>query len=238
MNEYRIDGLTIRENIMRLSNNGNKKFTESLHPGVENVLGIRVPDLRVLAKKIAKDDWKTFLKSAPTDYMEERMLIGMVISNIKVDDVDEYLLIVDQFVKIINSWSVCDTFDFSGQTSFVKKNSEKVWKYLYNYMNSANEYEIRFGVVMPIKYYIDEAHITQYIEKLLSIKHEGYYVRMAIAWALSTCYIKFPEITYFYLANGVLDNGTLKKTIQKICDSFRVSDENKTKVKLLREQLK
>lgn len=38
MKEYRINGLTIKENLLQLAGNGNKKFTESLHPGIENVL--------------------------------------------------------------------------------------------------------------------------------------------------------------------------------------------------------
>ena len=33
MNEYCINGLTIKENLLRLAGEGNKKFTESLHPG-------------------------------------------------------------------------------------------------------------------------------------------------------------------------------------------------------------
>ena len=58
MNEYCINGLTIKENLLRLAGEGNKKFTESLHPGIENVLGVRVPALRQLAAQIAKDDWQ------------------------------------------------------------------------------------------------------------------------------------------------------------------------------------
>lgn len=234
MTEFIIEGHTIREHILLLSNNGNRKFTEDLHPGVENVLGIRIPELRALAKKIAKDDWPAYLKSASTHYMEERMLIGMVIANVKVDHVDEYLSLVDGFVRIINSWSVCDTFDFYGKSSFVNKNRDRIWNYLNDYMDSRNEYEIRFGVVMAQKYFIDDNYIVAYINKLLSIKHEGYYVRMAIAWALSTCYIKFPKVTYPYLIRMKSDRETLRKTIQKICDSFRVSQEDKDLVKLLR----
>ena len=56
MDEYRINGLTIKENLLQLAENGNKKFTESLHPGIENVLGIRIPALRRLGAQIAKDD--------------------------------------------------------------------------------------------------------------------------------------------------------------------------------------
>lgn len=52
MDEYHINGLTIKENLLQLAENGNKKFTESLHPGIENVLGIRIPALRILPKEI------------------------------------------------------------------------------------------------------------------------------------------------------------------------------------------
>lgn len=62
MDEYRINGLTIKENLLQLAENGNKKFTESLHPGIENVLGIRIPALRRLGAQIAKDDWESFYR--------------------------------------------------------------------------------------------------------------------------------------------------------------------------------
>ena len=54
MDEYRINGLTIKENLLQLAENGNKKFTESLHPGIENVLGIRIPALRRLGAQLPK----------------------------------------------------------------------------------------------------------------------------------------------------------------------------------------
>src|SRR5699024_4372949 len=91
MDEYRINGLTIKENLLQLAENGNKKFTESLHPGIENVLGIRIPALRRLGAQIAKDDWESYLQTADTYYMEERMLQGMVISNLRMKDIEAYL---------------------------------------------------------------------------------------------------------------------------------------------------
>ena len=66
MEEYRLEGLTIKEHLLRLAEQGNKKFTESLNPGVEHVLGIRVPHLRKLAARIAKSDWETYLDTADT----------------------------------------------------------------------------------------------------------------------------------------------------------------------------
>ena len=107
--------MTIKEHLLQLAERGNKKFTESLNPGVEHVLGIRVPDLRKLAARIAKDGWEAYLDTADTYYMEERMLQGMVLGCIRPDaDIEVYLHRVTCFVWNINSWSVCDTFKFGG----------------------------------------------------------------------------------------------------------------------------
>lgn len=131
MDEYRINGLTIKENLLQLAENGNKKFTESLHPGIENVLGIRIPALRRLGAQIAKDDWESYLQTADTYYMEERMLQGMVISNLKMKDTQAYLSLVARFIAIINSWSVCDTLTFTANNGLwtrTRKGSGYFWK--------------------------------------------------------------------------------------------------------------
>ena len=78
MEEFRLDGLTVKEHLLILAEEGNRKFTEGLHPGVEHVLGIRLPALRKLAARIAKADWESYLDTADGFYMEERMLQGMV----------------------------------------------------------------------------------------------------------------------------------------------------------------
>ena len=96
----------VKAELLRLAEQGNKSFTQSLNPGVPNVLGIRIPQLRELAKKIAKGDWETYLATADTYYMEERMLQGMVLGCIRPDkDVEVYLERVTRFVRLINSWS-------------------------------------------------------------------------------------------------------------------------------------
>ena len=111
MEEFRLDGLTVKEHLLILAEEGNHKFTEGLHPGVEHVLGIRLPALRKLAARIAKADWERYFDTADGFYMEERMLQGMVLGCIRPDeDVEVYLHRVTRFVWIINSWSVCDTF--------------------------------------------------------------------------------------------------------------------------------
>lgn len=233
--EYRLDGLTIKEHLLQLAERGNKKFTESLNPGVEHVLGIRVPDLRKLAARIAKDGWEAYLDTADTYYMEERMLQGMVLGCIRPDaDIEVYLHRVTCFVWNINSWSVCDTFKFGGGKRFIEANKGRLWEYLKTWMRAEGEYEIRFGVVMAMQYFIDEEHIEELFSLYNAIRHEGYYVRMGVAWALSVCFVRFPERTLAYLKQNTLDNFTYNKALQKIIESYRVDTGTKDVIRAMK----
>ena len=68
MEEFRLDGLTVKEHLLILAEDGNRKFTEGLHPGVEHVLGIRLPALRKLAARIAKQTGSATL-TQPTGFI-------------------------------------------------------------------------------------------------------------------------------------------------------------------------
>ena len=225
--------LDIKAELLRLAEQGNKPFTQSLNPGVPNVLGIRIPLLRKLAARIAKGDWKVYLTTADTYYMEERMLQGMVLGCTRPDrDVEVYLERVTRFVHMINSWSVCDTFKFGGGKKFIEANRDRLWQYLKDWMQAKGEYEIRFGVVMSMQLFIDEEHIDELLRLYDGIRHEGYYVKMGVAWALSVCFVKFPDITLRYLQGpNSLDNFTYNKALQKITESYRVDAASKQTIK-------
>ena len=59
------------------------------------------------------------------------------------------------------------------------------------------------------------------------VEREEYYIRMAIAWLLAECFIKYPEVTLAYMKVSRLPRWTYNKTISKICDSYRVDEETK-----------
>ena len=227
MKAFTINDRSIKDCLKVLSARSNKTFTESLHPGIEHILGIRMGDLRQLARDIAKNDWRSYLKSADGYYMEERTLQGLVLSYVYCEDVNEYLCYVDAFVKVINSWSVCDSFAFAGGQKFVTEHRKEIWLVLTRYMLSTHEYVARFGVVMSMKYYLNAEHLPLLFAQYAKIAHNGYYVRMAIAWALSVCFVKFPTQTIGFLKTESLDDFTHRKTIQKIRESYRVSAEQK-----------
>lgn len=231
------DGSTVRQRLLSLRANGNKQFTEKLHPGVENVLGLRVPDLRKLAKEIAQADYKTYLSAPGNFYMEERMLHGFVLGLIPVRNTDDYLDEVAKFVRIINSWSVCDTFVFSGRQKFVCKDEKKIYSWLTAWLESEAEYEVRFGVVMLMQHYLTEPYLADILQRFSCIRHKAYYVSMALAWAISVVIVKFRKEGMAWLRSRPVDIETMKRSIQKCIDSYRISPELKEELRAMRKEL-
>lgn len=202
-----------------------KKFNESLIPGEHGSFGVRTPYLRETAKKIAKDDWQEFLKVATTDTYEERLLQGYVIGYAKCD-IETRLKYLETFVPKINSWAVCD--GVCAGLKAVKKDLPRFLEFLQPYMRSREEFELRFALVCLMDYYITDEYIDMTLKFLAGIKHDAYYVKMAAAWGLSVCFVKYREKTLEYFTHGkICDDWINNKAIQKIRESFRAADEDK-----------
>lgn len=206
-----------------------KKFTASLIPNINNVMGVRLPVLRKIAKDIYENEnWHKFLQCDNCEFMEEVMLQGMVIGLIKKEPL-EILNYVREFVPKINNWSVCDSFCCS--LKFTKNNKKLVWDFIQPYFDSEKEYDIRFGFVMLLSYFIDDEHIDSVLKIADKFKDKRYYAQMGVAWAISVCYVKFPEKTFEYLKHSNLDKQTYNKSIQKIRESYRIDKNEKEKLK-------
>ena len=239
---YRIQGVTITEHLLQLAQRGNRPFTERLHPGIPGVLGVRLPDLRQLAKSIIKQgDLAHYLHEAEQgasspeeDFMEARTLHGIVLGLAPVTSLEEYLLHLERWVSRINSWSVCDCFSLPQAKKLLSQHSDTLWHFFLDHLQRREEYEVRFGVVALMQYFIDAEHIDELLRHYLAVSHEGYYVRMALAWAIAECYTFYPTETHFYLAEKRFEPWVHNKAIQKICESRRIDPDTKTLLKALR----
>ena len=208
------------------------KFSSKLVPGKEGIIGVRLPRIREISKAIIKDDWESFLKEEPSNF-EEEMLRGFVIASAPMD-VENRLEYTTDFLNIIDNWSTCDSF--CAAWKFKKKDSEKVYDYFSSLIKTGDEYRMRVSVVFRMDHFLDEDHVGDILQDILDFKHEGYYYKMGAAWAVSFCFIKFPEITTTYLSSPKMDVWVCNKSIQKICESFRVSDERKAAVRALKRK--
>ena len=193
-----------------------REFSNKLLPGIDNIIGIRLPILRKLAKEIEFNE-------LTDDTFEEIMLQGMIIGNIK--DIDEVIDKIKIFVPKIDNWSVCDSF-VSG-LKITKTNLDKMYDLIINY-KSGTCYEKRFLLVMLLNYYLNDEYIDRVIDIILSIEYSEYYTMMALSWLISKMYINYKDRVIYLFETDKLSTEVINKSISKIKDSCLVIKKDKT----------
>lgn len=208
--------IPIKQRLQALAEPDYRVFQAGLLPGVDNLLGVRLPSLRRLARELAREEGAACLSRLTEDSFEETMLQGMVIGCLP-DRPETVLPLAASFVPKITNWSLCDSF-CSG-FKLAARCPGIVWDFVLPYLSSEEEFAARFGVVMLLFYYVDNDHIDRVLELLGTVEQPGYYARMAVAWALSVCYVRFPEKTLAWLEECRLDDFTYNKALQKAVES-------------------
>lgn len=222
----------IKKDLFKLADEKYKQFQSNLCPNTNNIIGVRVPILRNYAKDLYKKyQFDELLKNIDNEYYEEIMLQGMIIGLAKKEKIEKIQKAIEDFIPKIDNWAICDVF-CSG-LKIVKDYKPQMWDFIQKYLKSKKEFEIRFAVVIMLEYYIEEEYVDEILKKLDTTKHEGYYVKMAVAWALSICLIKFYDKTIKYLKISKIDNFTYNKALQKARESYRLTQEEKEYIKKL-----
>lgn len=200
----------------------NKKITFTKY----KMIGVRVPVLREIAKKIAKGDFLSYLDCSDRRYFEEILLEGFVIGFIK--DYEIFLKYFMKFLPYVDNWAVCDmcisSFKIIGKRAELFKNE------IFTLVSSKNQFYVRVGIISLMDYYISEDNLSMIFNTLDNIKIDGYYIEMAMAWLISVCFIKYPISTEEYLKNNKLSDSVINKGIQKIRDSRRVTKRDKDRL--------
>ncbi|WP_331676837.1 MULTISPECIES: DNA alkylation repair protein [Eisenbergiella] len=221
----------IKEQLSLLAEPAYRDFSSSLLPGTEHILGVRLPALRKIARKLAKENWLENLARCTQDSFEEIMLQGFIIGYAKAP-LPDILEQIAAFLPKINNWSVCDSFCITLKAA--GENPAEFWDFLQPCILSGEEFTVRFAIVMLLDYYITPEYIDRLFPIFDGISHEGYYVKMAVAWAVSMCYVKFPEKTESYLGRCRLDDFTYNKSLQKITESLSVDKETKKRIRAMK----
>lgn len=225
----------IKEKLLELADSKYKEFHSGLCPGTDNIIGVRVPVLRNYAKELGKEyEISELLKQIDNEYYEEIMLQGMLIGLAK-QDFETMQKQIEEFVPKIDNWAVCDVF--CAGLKATKKKKEEMWHFIQKYLLSDQEFEIRFGVVMILDYYIEEDYLEKDFKIFDAITSQAYYVQMAVAWAISIALIKFYDKTIKYLENAKLDNFTYHKALQKAIESYRITDDRKEKLRQMKKRV-
>lgn len=201
-----------------------QKFNSNLMPTVEKsaVFGVRTPILRKFAKEFFVDPRSAdFLNQLPHKYFEENQLHAFLVEQIK--DFDRCVKAVEVFLPFVDNWATCDCFS----PKIFKKDPERLLPYIEKWLKSSRVYTVRYGIVMLMRYFLDERFHEKYLKWVAGVPTDDYYLHMAVAWYFATALAKQYDAALPYIQNRLLDKVTHNRAIQKAAESFRVSDQRK-----------
>ncbi len=233
-----MDLKTIASELDRLSvgNAEYAEFNKRIVATDKQVLGVRTPDLRKLAKRIAKDwdfnDIKQFLNELNDDVYEQVILVGLLINQIKLSDTEK-LELTKLYLAKVDSWAHIDIFVESkpnNQTDFW-------YKVAIGCLGSDREFTVRYGVVLLMKNFLRPDYIDKVLEAVSSIEYQGFYVKLAIAWLYAELAVDFYDRAMTSILEHQIDNWTSKKALQKMLESNRISSENKASIRQIKNNL-
>ncbi len=222
---------SIQSRLFALQDPEYKDFHCKLMPTVapEQVIGVRTPELRKLAKELFKEP-KTaeFLKILPHSYYDENNLHGFVVEQIK--DYGAAVAAIDAFLPYVDNWATCDLMS----PKVFKKHRQELLREIQRWMASDHTYTIRFGIEMLMTHFLDEDFTPEYPAWVADIRSEEYYVNMMIAWYFATALAKQWDTVIPYIQQNRLDKWVHNKAIQKAVESYRITDEQKVYLRTLR----
>ena len=221
---------TYKEFINYLKTLSDIKYKE-FHSNIANtkleIIGIRTPLLKDIAKKISKSNIEKYFKLVNNKYYEEVMIYGLVLSNSNY--LDKYFI---DFIDRIDNWAICDSF--VSNLKIINKKQGKYWIYINSLIDTNNEFRTRVSIVTMLNYYLNDNYIDRVLNIISNIKTEYYYVNMAISWLLSVAIIKYPDKVIELFKLNKLSKFVQNKAISKIQDSYRLNKSIKNKIKKYR----
>lgn len=213
----------LRERLCELEDVAYRDFHLKTCPQAKNVIGVRMPEQRKLAKAITKGDFWQFLDEVQP-YYEEILITGIVIATAPMA-LAERLDYVAWFIPQINNWAICDCFC----ASFHPKTEDlsQLWDFITEIGARETEYAQRFMLVMMLDHFLLPDYLSRIFTLIDRLQSDKYYVNMTTAWLVAEAFTKFRDKTLEYLRSDSLSVFTHNKVIQKARESRRISPEDK-----------
>lgn len=186
-------------------------------------------------------------------YQEEHILQGIVLGTAEMSR-EHRVKHLNSWITGVMSWADCDSSVSSFK--FMRQDQDFWFQYLCGWLDSRKEFEVRVALVALMQYFIRDEYIDQVLE-IFSRDYRAsfslvtpesydsvvgtpdkstqasfsagvpYYIKMAQAWALSVCFVKFRDKTWEVFAKQSMEPWVQNKAIQKCRESYRVSAEDK-----------
>ncbi len=221
----------IRTLLFEKQDTGYRDFQVKLIPGSdrETMIGVRTPELRKLAKELAKrQDIDEFLGDLPHKYFDENQLHAFILSGMK--DYESCMEKLCAFLPHVDNWATCDQMS----PKVFKKHRQELLVQIEKWLESKETYTIRFAIGMLMEHFLDEDFDIAYPKTVSKIRSQEYYVNMMIAWYFATALAKQYEAVLPFIEDRKLDTWTHNKAIQKSVESYRITAQQKEYLKGLK----
>ena len=220
----------LKERLMSLRDEEYAAFQRRLLPNIapENIIGVRTPHLRSLAREMRTAQAEDFMQALPHESFEENQLHALLINDIR--DFDQALARVEAFLPFIDNWATCDQLRpkaFAGH-------QDKLLPAIDRWMGDARPYIIRFGIEMLMCHFMDADFEERFLADVAAIQSDEYYVNMMIAWYFATALTRQYDAALPYMEEKRLKKWTHNKAIQKAIESLQISAERKVFLRTLK----
>ena len=195
----------------------------------QEILGVRTPILRKIAKETAQSvDIQTLL-SFPDTYYEITFIKLACVSALPYERFINY---VESCVALIDNWATCDSL----RPSCFKKHPFELFGMIDKWLKSEHVYTVRFAVGMLMVNYLDKNFDPEQMSKAAAACCDEYYVNMMVSWYFATALAKRYDHALLYLEQERLPLWVHNKTIQKAVESYRISAVQKAYLRTLRRR--
>lgn len=234
LNDYGNEGggpVDIMKELLAMQDVSYRDFQRKLIPDIDpdTIIGVRTPQLRALAKRLAgTEEAAAFLSSLPHDMFEENQLHAFLIAEEKA--FDKSLALVEKFLPYVDNWATCDQLS----PKALGKDLPRLHAHVDRWLDSGKTYTIRFGMNMLMRWFLGDAFETAQLERVAAIRSEAYYVRMGAAWYMATALTRQYDAAVCIIEERRLDSWTHNKAIRKAVESYRIPPERKAYLRTLK----
>lgn len=198
----------------------------------QQVYGVRVPDLRKLAKQLTKrgispesepmsaGEVRTYLQSFDQNTLvfEQVLLGGLLINCLKTDD-ETRAELTEIYLPLVDSWAQVDCFADRNPAY----RNDFWWRFATEKLADEREFFVRYGVIMLMCNFLTPEKLAAVFAELRQISRDGYYVKMAMAWLYAEAALVDFAATMRELQTAPINPWIKKKALQKCRESRRFS---------------
>lgn len=190
-------------------------------------------DIKQIGKELGRENCDLSNVQLGLDYEIDFVYFHIFLTRYR-KDLNKQLKCIEPYLPYLDSW-----FKVDNLITYFKKpiNFDLFYAFAKIYLSSTNPYVQRLGYVGFIK--ADLKNIDNCIRIIQLFKNtEEHTLIMAQAWVMAEMYINNPTLMYSFFKTSNLNYPIISMALSKCTDSYRISKDEKIKIRNLRPILK